>query len=762
MLRTIPGRGNGAPGSREMSDLFQADSVPRPSRWLDANAGRLFACGLAALFWELVLIRWLGASIRIVAYFANLVLISAFFGLGAGALMTRFRWRLERLIAPLAALAALLGVWLGGFWHVNLGRGDELIWAGGPRGLGMSAADAERVLSAGVILVVVYGTTALLFVAFGQYIGRLFKTHPPLRAYSIEVAGSLAGIGLFALLSHWQTSPTVWFAIGFVALLALLPRRRRDALVVLALAGVVLVWTWPAARGHIWSPYYRISVEPLTRLVDHETQRAVELERPAGHVLAVNTDFHQMILDLRPAPDEHAFVTEWRAFYDAPYRGAEALPPGPILIVGAGTGNDVAAALRCTDRRITAVEIDPGIAGLGRELHREQPYQDPRVTLVVDDARSFFNRTREHYAMVVFGLLDSHRLLSSFSSVRLDNFIYTRESMAEVKRLLAPGGRVALSFVTVRPWIHERLLALLDETFDRPTTFTVNPKGYANGTLFLNGREPEAHARPERGGRSKPSQAGPPSPERPASLHRPESQAGQAGRVDQAGEAAGLGERDVGDVEVPTDDWPFLYLRRRSIPTHNKVFLALALLLSAGALLLLPKGERRIRLPYFFLGAAFFLLETSNVIRMSLLYGSTWWVNTVVFAGILALVLLSNLTAHFWQVPLGVCLAALSAGIVLAAATPSERLLGLPASPRAVVAVALFLGPVYFGGLVFARLISRETRLFEAYGSNVLGAVLGGAAEYLSLLFGFRFLLALALAFYVAVFLLLRWGEDAG
>jgi hypothetical protein len=77
-----------------------------------------------------------------------------------------------------------------------------------------------------------------------------------------------------------------------------------------------------------------------------------------------------------------------------------------------------------------------------------------------------------------------------------------------------------------------------------------------------------------------------------------------------------------------------------------------------------------------------------------------------------------------------------------------------------VVAVALFLGPVYFGGLVFARLIAREARLFEAYGSNVLGAVLGGAAEYLSLLMGFRFLLALALAFYVVVFVLLRRGED--
>jgi SAM-dependent methyltransferase len=699
-----------------MTESVPAEPDWSSSSWLDANSRRLFLCGLAALFWELVLIRWLGASIRIVAYFSNLVLISAFFGLGAGALMTRFRWRLERLIAPLAALATLLGVWLSGFWHVNVGREDELIWAGGPRGLGMSASDAERILSATVILVLVYCTTALLFVAFGQYIGRLFRTHPPLRAYSVEVAGSLAGIGLFALLSSHETSPTAWFAVGFVALALLLPPRARDLGLVVVLAGVVLVATRPAATTHTWSPYYRISVEPLESVTDRKTGETIEFGRTIGHVLTVNTDFHQMILDLRPEPGEHAFLTEWRDFYDAPYRAAEALPAGPILVVGAGTGNDVAAALRNTERPVTAVEIDPGIAGLGQKLHPERPYQDPRVTLVVDDARSFFHRTDERYAMVVFGLLDSHRLLSAFSSVRLDNFIYTREAMEEVRSLLVPGGRIALSFVTVRPWIHERLLALVDETFDLETRVSVDPRGYANGTLFLNGR------------------------------------AATPGSPPPAVEPA---------VEVPTDDWPFLYLRRRSIPPHNRVFLALAVLLSVAALLLLPSGERRIRLPYFFLGAAFFLLETSNVVRMALLYGSTWWVNTVVFAGILVLVLLSNLTAHYWRIPLGWCVAAIAVGILLAAGLPSELLLGLGPWTRGVVAVALLLGPVYFGGLIFARLITSEARLFEAYGSNVLGAVLGGAAEYLSLLLGFRFLLVLALAFYLIVFALVRRGEAA-
>jgi len=682
---------------------------PPTGAWWDGNAARLLLCGLAILFWELVLIRWLGASIRIVAYFSNLVLISAFFGLGAGALATRLAWRLERIVVPLVSLSVMLGVWLGSLGHRNPSQEDELIWWGKPLGIVLPAGATAQVIAASVLLAVVYVVVALVFVAFGQYLGRLFRTHPPLRAYSLEVAGSLLGILLFALLSRGQTSPTVWLVVGFAILLALLPPRWPDLALAVGLGVAVVIATLPAVRGDVWSPYYRIAVEPINEVRDRDTKQLEDLGRTVGYVLTVNNDYHQMMLDLHPHRDEHPFLSAWRAFYDAPYRDASALPPGPVLVVGAGSGNDVAAALRNTDRRVTAVEIDPGIAALGRRLHPEHPYQNPRVDLVIDDARSYFQRTNQRYAIVVFGFLDSHRLLSSFSSVRLDNFVYTRESMEAVRHLLLPGGRVALSFATRRPWIHERLIALLDGAFDERTGVEKDATGYVNGTLYENGRD-------------------------------------------------GAGPREAGSpgVLVPTDDWPFLYLRGRTIPDHNLVFLAVALLLAGGALLLLPRGERRIRLPYLFLGAAFFLLETSNVVRMSLLYGSTWWVNTVVFAGILVLVLLSNLTAARWRVPIGACIACITVGILLATATPSSALLALPPLPRAVAAVALLLGPVYFGGLVFARLIADEARLFEAWGSNVLGAVLGGTGEYLSLIAGFRFLLALALGFYLLVYVLLR------
>ena len=58
-----------------------------------------------------------------------------------------------------------------------------------------------------------------------------------------------------------------------------------------------------------------------------------------------------------------------------------------MLIVGAGSGNDAAGALRNGVEDVVAVEIDPAIIDFGRQYHPEQPYDDPRVRVVNDDAR---------------------------------------------------------------------------------------------------------------------------------------------------------------------------------------------------------------------------------------------------------------------------------------------------------------------------------------------------------------------------------------
>jgi hypothetical protein len=297
--------------------------------------------------------------------------------------------------------------------------------------------------------------------------------------------------------------------------------------------------------------------------------------------------------------------------------------------------------------------------------------------------------------------------------LRLDNFVYTLESLQRAHELLLPGGTVSLTFATNTSWIHKRMIGLMDAAFDFPTQALGDTSGAANGVVYINHK---------------------------ASAACPAQCASRA------------------NTEVlPTDDWPFLYLRTPTIPAHYIAFLAVALILGASSLLLLPRGTRQLRMPYFFLGAAFFLVEASNVIALSLLYGSTWYVNAVVFAGILILVLLGNLTVQaVGKLRLGLCFASLIASVCLAYVTPVSALLAIDVPAlRAIAAVVVFLGPVYFAACIFASLIKEEKNFYQAYGSNILGAVVGGVCEYFSLALGFKMLLAIVLAFYVAAFIVL-------
>ncbi len=62
------------------------------------------------------------------------------------------------------------------------------------------------------------------------------------------------------------------------------------------------------------------------------------------------------------------------------------------------------------------------------------------VRVSIDDARAFFRKDGGSYDLIWFGLLDSHTTPSAYANVRLDHFVYTRESFADMKRLLPPSG----------------------------------------------------------------------------------------------------------------------------------------------------------------------------------------------------------------------------------------------------------------------------------------------------------------------------------
>ena len=177
-----------------------------------------------------------------------------------------------------------------------------------------------------------------MFLIFGQWIGRLFEGPRPLVAYSVEIVGSLLGILLFASLSAAGAGPTVWFCVGAGLLILILPWRFQDWALAFVSCAAVVALTHGYASQFIWSPYYKIKTEPITKIFDRDSGMALERDDPIGHTVVVNNDYHQMMLDLRPRKSEHAFLSSWRRLYDAPYGKQEVLPPGPVLVVGAWHG----------------------------------------------------------------------------------------------------------------------------------------------------------------------------------------------------------------------------------------------------------------------------------------------------------------------------------------------------------------------------------------------------------------------------------------
>src|SRR5207342_1406727 len=136
-------------------------------------------------------------------------------------------------------------------------------------------------------------------------------------------------------------------------------------------------------------------------------------------------------------------------------------------VLGAGSGTDVAAALKHGAKHVDAVEIDPVIVRLGRQYHPDHPYSDPRVTVVNDDARHFLRTTTKRYDLVVFALIDSLTVQSSFSGVRLESYMFTEESFRAVREHLKPDGVMALYNYFREKWLVDRLANTVATVFNQ-------------------------------------------------------------------------------------------------------------------------------------------------------------------------------------------------------------------------------------------------------------------------------------------------------
>ena len=700
----------------------------------------LFLIGFLVLFFELACIRWFSAYVVFLQFFTNIVLIACFLGMSCGCMAARQRWDWLRWFPVLAigsftaarAVIALYGYWGGLAVDVGNQASPQEVFFGTEY---RSPDLAQFVIPIEFVAALFFILIALMFVGLGQVLGRAFDSFPNrVLGYSLNIGGSLAGIVAFSAISFFQAPPVVWLLLTCAGIAYLLYQRRILSVPrAIALAVLVAYSALPldgnSQHETRWSPYY-----------------AVEHYKENGEIF-VNTIGHQTMVPFEDAGSSYSLIHLLQQHSGgSPFRDA--------LIIGAGSGNDIAHALRFGVEKIDAVEIDPVIQDIGIRYHPNQPYQDSRVVRHLDDGRHFLRTTDRKYDLVIYALVDSLILHSGYANIRLESYLFTEQAFEDIRRVLKPDGVFVMYNYYRQGWIVQRVAGMAKQIFgcdpivlplpytgsirsSDQTGFTTIIAGCnraipaafkQHGTFWLNTRPPENLSVNGFGLAANALSKGNWEPIAPTEL---------------------ISDNNA-PSQITTDDWPFLYVTGRLIPDLTIRSMILLGALGIGMVyLFMPKGRLQLNSRMFFLGAAFMLLETKAVVQMALLFGGTWLVNSAVFFTVLVMILLANL--YVIKVPrlrfslhYAALLVVLSASVLV----PFEAFLSGGMFWRYIIPCLLALGPMFFAGVIFARSFRDEVNPDLAFGSNIAGAVIGGLAESFSMLLGFQHLLVLAICLY--------------
>lgn len=702
-LKRVEARGDQA--AAEQATFLLKDL---PEGWISPA---IFAAAGVSLFLELALIRWQATVFPFFSFYKNLSLLSCFAGLGLGYAMGR-RDRVPLFLTlPLLCWQFLfmMGMRYGMTYH----QFHSLYVLPFREQLNMGLPHVGRYwqgIQSYYVLAVVFLLTALAFIPVGQLCGSLMERREKLTSYGLNLLGSLAGVLLMFVVSAFWTPPTVWFLIAFAILLSF-HVRKKSVLVLGAstaiLALLILEWPVSPAWSRIYSPYQLLEV-------GRNEHGYMEI-RAAGH-------YYQKVYDFINTGDKWAQdsdVTIARNYYELPYRIVH--QPQDVAVVGAGSGNDVAAALRAGAQHVDAIEIDPAILMLGRDGHPEHPYDDPRVSAANTDARSFLRTTDKTYDLIVFGLLDSHTLLSQSSSVRLDSFVYTVQAMKEARARLKPHGVISLTFTVLNDQLGRKIYLMLKDAFDGkpPACYMI---GYDAGVIFLESDD---------------------------SVSLPADVVAQKGFFNKTPTYSNPAIR----ADVSTDDWPFFYMPARVYPVSYLGMVALVLALSVFLISkFLPERPSAGNFPFFLMGAGFMLVETKGITELGLTFGNSWQVIGIVIAGIMVMAFLANLAVQRFEIkrpaiPYALLLASLMLGWWISKSG------GLSSTWTGRIGTALLLtSPLFFSGIVFSTVLKLRGDISGVMAVNLFGAMCGGLLEYNSMYFGFRFLYLMAAGLYALAF----------
>jgi len=524
----------------------------------------------------------------------------------------------------------------------------------------------------------------------------LYRASPLALVFAVSAA-AFAAAGLFLAGSSRRGRP---LAAGAAALIALGLTGANDRAGLLAIGSVKDFSRKRLQRPEqdvlleLWSPMSRVAV----------------LAPPRGTAASAGgywiTNDAAARLALRRFDGDFDALADLRA---DPVHAAHHLRPGAnTLVIGAGGGADVLAALAFGQPRVTAVEINPAIGAIVTDHYADfigRIFDDPRVTLHIQEGRNFVAGSPERYDVIQFTMIDSWGGAAAAGAyVFSENSLYTLEAIEDYVEHLAPGG--LLSITRYYDWDEGLRLTNLfaaglerlgHRDADQRIAVLKKTRGSARPVvtaLLKNGTFTPEESRALRGLARETGAELLYAPHLPAQAlasrgidryFRAVVAPGETGRTRSA-LLAGFRR----DLSAPTDDRPFFFFTRRARdllradPTeHAARRLAMPLLygmtatfagiglLTIFAPLYLRSREairraphRRSCLLYFaLLGSGFMLVEISLIQRLTVFLGHPTWSFVVVLATLLFATGLGSLFSTRWPGPRPDVLAAVLAAV---------------------------------------------------------------------------------------------------
>lgn len=694
------------------SSLFFTESDTDHLKKYNINYLIAVAAGLG-LFLELAIIRMHSSFFQMFAFFKNFSLLSCLLGLGVGYLFGNKKIYSLKWVFPFITIQILLMYFIKNT-PIALFMQNPIT-----EQIAMGQGFVEGFFQFFVIysfIVLIFIFNAMAFVPLGHLVSHLMFSQKKLLSYSSNLLGSVAGIVVFALMSLYWTGPSLWFLLGFIILIFF---QKKDYLNItfssISLFILLLIFLIPkeSNKEDIYSPYQIISVISEGEAIKQVKASNLFFQTP------INLD------SMGPT-------------YFLPYKVTSVLPK-KILIVGSGTGNDTAAAIQSGVKSVDAVEIDPVIIELGK-YHPDKPYENKKVNVIKNDARNFIRHTNEKYDLIVYGLLDSHTSLSSNGGIRLDSYVYTVQAFEEAKKKLTKDGYISLTFHVLTKELGVKIFKMLKKAFNdqSPVVYAEIPgsdisklddKFFIDGEVYKGDFSEGTYIFLISNNSNK--------------VFKIKDQLNLA-------KVKFFNDNEL-KVSLSTDDWPFFYMPVKVWPKSYVVILIIIFICS---FLFIKKtsslNRKNFSITCFFLGAGFMLIETKGITEMALIYGSTWFVITIVIGFILLMAFLANLLIiRNGQIKSSIIYFFLISSLLFGYYFTFVDFSSFSSIVLKIIVPVILTIPIFFSGLAFSKELSMENSVGVALSSNILGAIFGGLIEYNSMYFGFKSLYLLGIIMYL-------------